>query len=130
VLCNYIGTDQRKYLDYRDAGTGRVLEVSPGGSYDIEVASGQAAGLPLPPGDGRWVVAASAARDDHGRWLAAPAQDEETPPAQDGEIETPAPAEAAPPAAEEPAPPVPAAEPEPAAPDTPEEAGVPAEEES
>ena len=57
MLCNYTGTDQRKYLDYRDAGTGRVLEVSPGGTYNVEVASGQAAGLPLPPGDGRWTAA-------------------------------------------------------------------------
>ena len=57
MLCNYTGTDQRKYLDYRDAGTGRVLEVSPGGVYDVEVASGQPAGLPLPPGDGRWTAA-------------------------------------------------------------------------
>ncbi len=56
MLCNYTGTDQRKYLDYRDAGTGRVLEVSPGGTYNVEVASGQAAGLPLPPGDGRWTA--------------------------------------------------------------------------
>ncbi len=57
MLCNYIGTDQRTYLDYRDAGTGRPLEVSPGGTYNVEVASGQAAGLPLPPGDGRWTAA-------------------------------------------------------------------------
>ena len=42
------------YPDYRDAPTGRTLEASPGGTYDIEVASGQAEGLPLPPGDGRW----------------------------------------------------------------------------
>ena len=57
MLCTYTGNDQRHYLDYRDATTGRVLEVSPGGVYDVEVASGQAAGLPLPPGDGRWVPA-------------------------------------------------------------------------
>ena len=55
MLCSYTGSDQRRYLDYRDATTGRVLEVHPGGTYDVEVASGQAAGLPLPPGDGRWV---------------------------------------------------------------------------
>ena len=57
MLCNYTGTDSRMYLDYRDAGTGRGLEVSPGGTYNVEVASGQAAGLPLPPGDGRWTAA-------------------------------------------------------------------------
>ena len=57
MLCNYTGTDHRTYPDYRDAGTGRGLEVSPGGTYNVEVASGQAAGLPLPPGDGRWVAA-------------------------------------------------------------------------
>ena len=56
MLCNYTGTDSRYYLDYRDAGTGRVLEASPGGTYNVEVVSGQAAGLPLPPGDGRWTA--------------------------------------------------------------------------
>jgi len=60
MLCTYTGNDQRHYLDYRDATTGRVLEVSPGGVYDVEVASGQPAGLPLPPGDGRWTVTAFA----------------------------------------------------------------------
>ena len=54
MFCTYTGSDHRMYLDYRDASTGRTLEASPGGSYDIEVASGQAEGLPLPPGDGRW----------------------------------------------------------------------------
>lgn len=57
MLCNYIGADTRRYLDYRDAATGQALEVSPGGGpYDIEVVSGQAEGLPLPPGDGRWTA--------------------------------------------------------------------------
>ena len=57
MLCTYTGTDQRMYLDYRDVATGRGLEVSPGGGpYDVEVASGQAEGLLLPPGDGRWAV--------------------------------------------------------------------------
>ena len=49
MLCTYTGTDSRVYMDYRDATTGRGLEVSPGGAYNVEVASGQAAGLPLPP---------------------------------------------------------------------------------
>ena len=57
MLCTYVGPDQRYYMDYRDAATGRVLEVTPGGGpYDVEVASGQAEGLPLPPGDGRWTA--------------------------------------------------------------------------
>ena len=54
MFCTYTGSDGRMYPDYRDAPTGRTLEASPGGTYDIEVASGQAEGLPLPPGDGRW----------------------------------------------------------------------------
>jgi hypothetical protein len=107
LLCTYTGTDSRMYMDYRDAFTGRSLEASPGGGpYDIEVVSG--AGLPLPPGDGRWTVIEFAAG---------------------GVIETPAPD--VPPPSWEAAPPVPAAEPEPAAPVTPEEAGSgPAEVES
>jgi hypothetical protein len=57
VLCNYTGTDGRRYLDYRDVATGLVLDVTPGGGpYDIEVISGQAGGLLLPPGDDRWAV--------------------------------------------------------------------------
>lgn len=60
MLCSYTGTDQRRYPDYRDTATGRSLEVSPGGQYSIEVASGQAAGLPLPPGDGRWTLVLAA----------------------------------------------------------------------
>ena len=60
MLCSYTGTDQRSYPDYRDAATGRSLEVSPGGQYNVEVASGQAAGLPLPPGDGRWTAVLAA----------------------------------------------------------------------
>jgi hypothetical protein len=101
MLCTYTGSDSRMYPDYRDTATGRSLEASPGGgSYDIEAVSGHA---PLPPGDGRWVVAV----------------------AREGVFEVPAP----PPWA--PVPPVPAAEPEPAAPVTPEEAGdSPAEVES
>jgi len=54
MLCTYTGTDHRMYLDYRDTYTGRSLEASPGGQYDVESVSGQA---PLPPGDGRWVAA-------------------------------------------------------------------------
>ena len=58
MLCTYTGSDSRMYLDYRDASTGRTLEASPGGGpYDVEVVSGQAPGLPLPPGDGRWEAA-------------------------------------------------------------------------
>jgi hypothetical protein len=33
-----------------------MLEVAPGGSYNVVVTPGQPAGLPLPPGDGRWTV--------------------------------------------------------------------------
>jgi len=58
MLCTYTGSDSRMYLDYRDAFTGRSLEAAPGGTYDIEVASGQPGSLPLPPGDGRWLAAA------------------------------------------------------------------------
>jgi hypothetical protein len=57
VLCTYTGTDNRYYMNYLDAATGQTLKVSPGGQYDVEVASGQAPGLLLPPGDGRWAVA-------------------------------------------------------------------------
>jgi hypothetical protein len=103
MLCSYTGSDSRMYMDYRDTYTGRTLEASPGGQYDIEVMSGQAAGLPLPPGDGRWTVAV----------------------VREGVFEVPA----APPWP--PVPPVPVAEPAPAAPVTPEEAGSgPAEVES
>ena len=46
------------YMDYIDVLTGRTLEAAPGGGvYDVLVASGQAPGLPLPPGDGRWMAA-------------------------------------------------------------------------
>jgi hypothetical protein len=31
-----------------------MLEVQPGGAYDVHVAPGRNPGLPLPPGDGRW----------------------------------------------------------------------------
>ena len=57
MLCTYMGSDQRTYLDYVNQLTDRVLEVTPGGgSYDVRVASGQPDGLPLPPGDGRWSI--------------------------------------------------------------------------
>ena len=56
MLCSYTGTDSRMYMAYRDAGTGQTLKVTPGGTYNVEVASGQAPGLPLPPGDGRWTA--------------------------------------------------------------------------
>ena len=56
MLCSYTGSDSRMYMDYRDAYTGRTLEATPGGSYDIEAVPGPAAGLPLPPGDGRWTA--------------------------------------------------------------------------
>ena len=57
MFCTYIGTDSRMYMDYRDASTGQVLEVTPGGGpYDVEVASGQAEGLPPVPADDRWAV--------------------------------------------------------------------------
>ena len=57
MLCSYTGSDGRMYPDYRDTFTGRTLEAAPGGTYNIEAISGPAAGLPLPPGDGRWTVA-------------------------------------------------------------------------
>ena len=57
MLCNYTGTDQPQVPGLPGRGHRPVLEVSPGGTYNIEVASGQAAGLPLPPGDGRWTAA-------------------------------------------------------------------------
>ena len=101
MLCTYTGNDSRYYMAYKDAATGRMLEVSPGGQYDVEVASGQAAGLPVPPGDGRWTVTV----------------------VREGAFEVPA--------SRAPAPPVLAAKPAPAAPVTSKEAGgSPAEEES
>ena len=53
----YTGTDTRHYPSYRDALSRRTLTVAPGGTYSIEVASGQPEGLPVPPGDGRWIPA-------------------------------------------------------------------------
>jgi len=51
----YLGSDDRRYMDYADASTGRMLEVTPGGGdggvYDV-VRRDPA--FPLPPGDGRW----------------------------------------------------------------------------
>ena len=72
MLCTYTGSDSRMYMDYRDATTGRGLEVSPGGVYDVEVASGQAAGLPLPPGDGRWIPGVHTAGRGDRYWLTCP----------------------------------------------------------
>ncbi len=54
MLFAYLGTDDRSYHDYADAATGRMLEVTRGGVYDVRVAPGRHPGLPLPPGDGRW----------------------------------------------------------------------------
>ena len=51
----YTGTDERHYLSHVNAYTGRTLEAVPGGVYSIKVASGQSAGLSVPPSDGRWV---------------------------------------------------------------------------
>lgn len=54
VLYAYTGSDSRRYPDYLDTATGRMLTVAPGGVYGVAVAPGRADGLPLPPGDGRW----------------------------------------------------------------------------
>ncbi len=54
MLYAYLGGDDRNYQDYIDAATGRMLEVTCGGVYDVRVAPGRHPGLPLPPGDGRW----------------------------------------------------------------------------
>ena len=54
MLLAYLGSDDRRYMDYSDARTGRMLEVTPGGIYDVRVTPGRDDGLPLPPGDGRW----------------------------------------------------------------------------
>lgn len=61
MLCAYTGTDARSYPDYLDAGTSRMLEAVPGGTYEVAVAPGRAPGLPLPPGDGRWAATGPAA---------------------------------------------------------------------
>lgn len=58
MLFAYLGSDRRSYGDYLDAAAGRMLQASPGGVYDVQVAPGRVAGLPLPPGDGRWAPAA------------------------------------------------------------------------
>ena len=51
----YLGSDDRRYMDYADASTGRMLEVTPGGGdggvYDV---ARRDPALPMPPGDGRW----------------------------------------------------------------------------
>ena len=51
MLLAYLGSDQRFYLDYADAATGRTLEVAPGGTYDVRARE---PGMPVPPPDGRW----------------------------------------------------------------------------
>ena len=47
----YLGSDDRQYLQYADAATGRTLEVVPGGTYEMRPFE---PGLPVPPADGRW----------------------------------------------------------------------------
>ena len=74
MLCTYTGSDSRTYPSYLDTSTSRMLEVAPGGTYNVVVTPGQPTGLPLPPGDGRWVVTTLA----RGGVLEAPAKD--TPP--------------------------------------------------
>jgi hypothetical protein len=49
----FLGTETYIYLQYLDVVTGHTLVASPGGSYQIQVASGNP-GVMLPPGDGRW----------------------------------------------------------------------------
>ena len=61
MLCTYIGGDSRSYPDYLNAATWRMLEVTGGGVYDVVVAPGRAEGLPLPPGDSRWIPVPAAA---------------------------------------------------------------------
>jgi hypothetical protein len=58
VLCLYVGGDARGYGDYLNAATSRMLEVEPGANavYDVIHAPGRNPGLPLPPGDGRWIA--------------------------------------------------------------------------
>jgi hypothetical protein len=51
VLLAYLGHDERLYLGYSDAATGRTLKVTPGGTYDVRARE---PGQSLPPGDGRW----------------------------------------------------------------------------
>jgi hypothetical protein len=80
VLLAYLGSDTRMYLQYADAATGRTLEVTPGGTYDVRTRD---PGLPLPPGDGRWGPASPPALTA----LAVTAPDPE-PAAHDDEPET------------------------------------------
>lgn len=42
------------YLQYLDLQTGHTLTAQPGGEYDIELASGNNAGLSIPPA-GPWI---------------------------------------------------------------------------
>ena len=49
----YLGNTPRQYPQYRDLATDRPLEPEPGGTYSMAPAAGNA-GLPVPPGDGRW----------------------------------------------------------------------------
>ena len=102
---SYTGTQDLHYPDHLDASTGRMLTVTPGGTYDIRVAPGRAEGLPVPPGDGRWgpevpeeAVPAAAAPDPEPAWPPLP-----------GDI-----------TADEPADPAPGASPEMPEPQTPE----------
>lgn len=53
----YTGTGTRKYMDYVDASTDRMLEAEPGREYAIRATWDK---LPVPPADGFWEEAAPA----------------------------------------------------------------------
>lgn len=55
MRATYIEVFPVTYLDYFDLNSG-VLSAEPGHTYEIAVASGRHPDLPLPPGDGRWIV--------------------------------------------------------------------------
>ena len=47
----YTGTGMRKYMDYADLATGRMLVAEPGGQYEMRVSDSR---FPVPPADGYW----------------------------------------------------------------------------
>lgn len=50
----FLGTEILIYPQYLDVVAGHTLVASPGGSYQIQVASGYPGVTAVPPGDGRW----------------------------------------------------------------------------
>ena len=59
----FLGAAGLSYTQYLDTCTGRMLQASPGGSYDMAPVPG-APGLSVPPGDGLWGPELPASKPD------------------------------------------------------------------